>query len=182
MGYYVTLVDRNLPTILPKSFSELSYGERWFLQIYSRVQEDFVITQNGREMISLNSGLENYKEVERLVYKIMASKYMPERLLEKFDKLTDSNASSVLSEIHSKWRKEIIKRDLYRETEEALKSAKSMRIHWLVKRNREKIREAFDIGYGVYDKEKSCDWSGGAENAFMYGYLLGVQSEKGVSA
>ena len=59
-----------------------------------------------------------------------------------------------------------------------LKSAKSLRVSWKVKRNKQIIKELFDIGFGIYDKKAVCDYQQGAENAFMYGYLLGVQSQK----
>lgn len=59
-----------------------------------------------------------------------------------------------------------------------LKKSKSLRIHWTVKRNKEIINELFDIGFGIYEKGTKRDYQQGAENAFMYGYLLGVQSQK----
>ena len=59
-----------------------------------------------------------------------------------------------------------------------LKKSKSLRIHWTLKRNKEIIKELFDIGFGLYEKGAKCNYQQGAENAFMYGYLLGVQSQK----
>lgn len=59
-----------------------------------------------------------------------------------------------------------------------MKEAKSLRIHWIVKRNKEIIKELFEIGFGIYDKGAACDSQKGAENAFMYGYLLGSQNSK----
>ena len=44
--------------------------------------------------------------------------------------------------------------------------------------HKEIIKELFDIGFGLYEKGAKCNYQQGAENAFMYGYLLGVQSQK----
>ena len=38
-----------------------------------------------------------------------------------------------------------------------------------------------NIGFGIYEKDAKCDYQQGAENAFMYDYLLGVQSQKASS-
>lgn len=62
-----------------------------------------------------------------------------------------------------------------------LKEAKSLRISWKVKRNKEIIKELFDIGFGIYGEKAICNYQGGAENAFMYGYLLGVQDSENKS-
>lgn len=44
------------------------------------------------------------------------------------------------------------KRELNRKALSMLKSAKSLRISWKVKRNKQIIKELFDIGYGIYEK------------------------------
>ena len=106
----------------------------------------------------------------------MASKYIPEKLFDIFLSLTDKQSHDILLKYWMNWREEINKRELYNKALEMLKASKSLRVHWKVKRNKELIKELFDIGFGIYEEEANADYQKGAENAFMYGYLLGVQS------
>lgn len=46
-----------------------------------------------------------------------------------------------------------------------LKASKSLRVHWKVKRNKELIKELFEIGFGIYEEGAKCDSQKGAENA-----------------
>ncbi len=122
--------------------------------------------------------MKNLKEIKEIIEKVMWSKYLPEKLLDRFAELTDSESSDILQTYFLEWRKELQKRELNRQALSMLKSAKSLRISWKVKRNKQIIKELFDIGFGVCEKKAVCNWQQGAENAFMYGYLLGVQSQK----
>lgn len=141
--------------------------------------KDFVLVKHSRECIILNKALDDkLKEAEDIIRKVMVLKYLPEKLIDKFAELTDFKSSCILQKYYSDWRDELRKRELNRQAMSMLKSAKSLRISWKVKRNRKIIKELFDIGYGLYKKEAVCDYQQGAENAFMYGYLLGVQSQK----
>ena len=90
--------------------------------------------------------------------------------------MTDKNSEKILLKIYSDWRNARNKRDLHNQALSLLKSAKSLRIHWLVKRNKEIIKELYEIGFGIYDEKATCNSQQGAENAFMYGYLLGTQA------
>ena len=88
------------------------------------------------------------------------------------------NLVYILIGIFHDWRHEKMKKALHDSALAELKKSKSLRIHWTVKRNKEIIKELFDIGFGLYEKGAKCNYQQGAENAFMYGYLLGVQSQK----
>ena len=112
---------------------------------------------------------------------IMHSKYLPEKLLDRFQELTNDDADRILIRIFHDWYEEKRKKSLHDSALAELKKSKSLRIHWTVKRNKEIIHELFDIGFGIYEKDAKCDYQQGAENAFMYGYLLGVQSQKASS-
>ena len=181
-SYYVTFVNRDIPYTYAISPSELSYTDIFYLENGHHVKpEDFTLVRHSRECIVLNKDLKNLKEIEEIIEKVFQSKYFPEELLERFEQLTDEKSADILARYYSEWRDEIRKRELYRKSLKLLKSAKSLRISWKVKRNRDIIMEMFNIGFGVYDENVSCDWNGGAENAFMYGYLLGVQSKRGDS-
>lgn len=111
----------------------------------------------------------------------MRSKYLPEKLLDRFQELSNEDADRILIRIFHDWREEKRKKSLHDSALAELKKSKSLRIHWTVKRNKEIIHELFDIGFGIYEKDAKCDYQQGAENAFMYDYLLGVQSQKASS-
>lgn len=177
---YNSIVTRDIPYTYAISADELKSEDIFRLERIHHVNpKNFVLVKHTRECIVLNKGLENLKEIEEIIKKVMQSKYLPEKLLDRFAELTDSESSYILQMYFNDWRKELAKRELNRQALSMLKSAKSLRISWKVKRNRQIIKELFDIGYGLYEKEAVCDYQQGAENVFMYGYLLGVQSQNG---
>jgi len=178
---YGTFVTRDIPCVYAVSADELYPEDIFRLENIHHVnREDFVIVKRSRECIILNESLgDNLKEIEDIINKVMMSKYIPEKLISRFRNLTDSTSSCILQLYYLDWREQLRKRELYRQAISMLKSAKSLRISWKVKRNAKMIREVFNIGYGMYDEKAICDYQKGAENAFMYGYLLGVQSQKG---
>lgn len=181
-GYRVSFVTRDVPYTYAISADELKPKDIFHLERIHHVNpENFVLVKHTRECIVLNKELENLKEIKEIIEKIMQSKYLPEKLLDRFSELTDSKSSYILQMYFLDWKEELRKRELNRQALFMLKSAKSLRISWKIKRNKQIIKELFDIGFGVYDKEAKCDWQQGAENAFMYGYLLGVQSQNNTS-
>lgn len=180
MSYCVTFVNRDIPHVYTISADELRYEDIFRLEkIHNVNPKNFVLIMRSREFIALNKELNNIGEIKEIIEKVMKSKYLPEKLLDRFAELTDTESSYILQTYFLKWREELQKRELNRQALSMLKSAKSLRISWKVKRNKQIIKELFDIGYGIYDKKAVCDYQQGAENAFMYGYLLGVQSQKG---
>lgn len=151
--------------------------------LYNTQKDEFVLMRRSVECIVFNKELENLAEIKELTDKIMQSKYVPCGLFSKFAKCAGEKASRTLLHFYSDWRDEQNKRALNTEAMQALKRAKNYRISWTVKRNRAIIKELFDIGFGIYEEEAICDYQQGAENAFMYGYLLGVTAhEKAVRA
>ena len=178
-GYCISFVTRDIPYTYAVSADELKSNDIFYLERIHHVNpKDFVLVKHTRECIILNKNLKRLKEIEEIIEKVMMSKYLPEKLLDKFAELTDRTSSYILQKYYLDWREELRKRELNRQALSMLKSAKSLRISWKVKRNKQIIKELFDIGFGLYEKESICDWQQGAENAFMYGYLLGVQSQK----
>lgn len=179
-AYYISVVSRDIPYMYAVSADELDASDIFCLERVHHVEpKDFVLLRHSRECIILNKSLgDKLKEIEEIIKKVMQSKYLPEKLIDKFAELTDFESSYILQKYYCDWRDELRKRELNRQAMSMLKSAKSLRTSWKVKRNREIIKELFDIGYGLYKKEAVCDYQQGAENAFMYGYLLGIQSQK----
>ncbi|MCM1225703.1 MAG: hypothetical protein NC548_65795 [Lachnospiraceae bacterium] len=181
---YGSIIRRDIPYVYAISIDELDESDIYRLwKMHCVKREDFVLVKHSKECIVINKALgEKLKEVEDIINKVMQSEYLPEKLLNRFSELTDGESSYILMSYFLDWRDELKKRDLYRQAMSILKTAKSLRISWKVKRNRQIIKELFDIGYGLYEKEAICDYQQGAENAFMYGYLLGVQTQKGGTA
>ncbi len=61
----------------------------------------------------LNKDLENLKEIEEIIKKVIRSKYLPEKLLDKFAELTDTESSYILQTYFLDWREELQKREHY---------------------------------------------------------------------
>lgn len=180
MGYCVTFVNRDIPHIYTISADELRYEDIFRLEkIHNVNPKNFVLIRRSREFIGLNKDLKNLEEIKEVIEKVMQSKYLPEKLLDRFEMLTDEKSAEILLKYYSDWRDELRKKELNRQALSMLKSAKSLRVSWKVKRNKQIIKELFDIGFGIYEKKAVRDYQQGAENTFMYGYLLGVQSQKG---
>ena len=175
----VELITRDIPFICTVSAKDLNAADRFMLEKIHKVSVDnFVLLDHRKDCIFVNKDLDNLSEIKKLIIKIMRSKYLPEKLLDRFQELTNEDADRILIGIFHDWREEKRKKSLHDSALAELKKSKSLRIHWTVKRNKEIINELFDIGFGIYEKGTKHDYQQGAENAFMYGYLLGVQSQK----
>lgn len=178
----VELITRDIPFICTVSAKDLNAADRFMLEKVHKVSvENFVLLDHRKDCIFVNKDLDNLSEIKKLIIKIMRSKYLPEKLLDRFQELTNEDADRILIGIFHDWRHEKMKKALHDSALAELKKSKSLRIHWTVKRNKEIIKELFDIGFGLYEKGTKRDYQQGAENAFMYGYLLGVQSQKASS-
>ena len=178
----VELIKRDIPFICTVSAKDLNAADRFILEKIHKVSVDnCILVDHKKDCIFINKYLDNVSEIKELIIKIMHSKYLPEKLLERFQELTNDDADRILIRIFHDWYEEKRKKSLHDSALAELKKSKSLRIHWTVKRNKEIIHELFDIGFGIYEKDAKCDYQQGAENAFMYGYLLGVQSQKASS-
>ena len=173
------IVRRNIPHAYAIGADELRVNEIFSLKhLYDTEKDNFVLVRRSTECIVFNKNLENLQEIRTLTDEIMQSKYLPEKLFDRFNAIAGEKAEHILLDYYSDWRSEQKKKELNKEALQALKKAKSCRISWLVKRKKEIIKELFNIGFGIYDEEAICDYQKGAENAFMYGYLLGARKSK----
>lgn len=174
-----TIITRDVPFIYAISADELSISDIFELERLLDVEpNNFVLVKHRKDCIILNKDLKNLNEIEETIKKIMSSKYLPEKLFDKFQSLTDEKSTNVLVRYYSDWRKQIREREVHEQALKMLKSAKGLRISWKIKRNKELIKELFDMGFGIYDDKATCNYQQGAENAFMYGYLLGTQARQ----
>lgn len=175
----VKLIKREIPYICTVSANDLNSTDRYRLEKIHKVPiDDFILVEHRKDCILVNKDLDNLAQIKDLINKIMKSKYFPDKVFDQFQKLTTESADNILIGIYLDWHHEKMKKTLHDSALAELKKSKSLRIHWTVKRNKEIIKELFDIGFGLYEKDAKCNYQQGAENAFMYGYLLGVQSQK----
>lgn len=128
-GYCISFVTRDVPYTYAVSADELKSDDIFRLERIHHVNpKDFVLVKHTRECIILNKNLKHLKEIEEIIEKVMMSKYLPEKLLDKFAELTDRTSSYILQEYYLDWREELRKRELNRQALSMLKSAKSLRI------------------------------------------------------
>ena len=123
---YDSIVKRDIPYMYAVSSDDLGAGDIFRLERVHHVEvKKFVLVKHTKECIVLNKGLKNLEEI---IEKAMRSKYLPEKLLDRFKMLTDEKSSNILLRYYSDWREELRKRELNRQALSMLKSAKSLRI------------------------------------------------------
>lgn len=74
-----------------------------------------------------------------------------------------------------KWRDKVKRMELNALAGDIIKRMRSKRLYCKAKKKSEIVMELFNIGFGLYDDTAMNDFQKGAENAFMYGYLLGME-------
>lgn len=163
----------------------------WFKLINSHKIKRYSVLYRGEEKIYINPEIENSKEISEIILALLKQKRLNQktcRLLYKAGELTDKETQDYLLMIWKDWRDKVAKLELNNQAESILKQMRSKRLYCKAKKNREIIKELFNIGFGLYSKEVKTDYQKGAENTFMYGYLLGIEesssciSEKGGAA
>lgn len=135
-----------------------------------------------RWVVYMNPDMDESGRLMELSKKILNERYLnsrTEKWLDEFEETAGEEAGNAIFHVWMDWRAEVMKFELNEKARLALKQARSKRLYWKVKKNKEIIRELFDIGFGVYDEKASCDYQQGAENTFMYGYLLGMEDGNG---
>lgn len=151
----------------------------WFRLIRIYKIKKYTILYRNEERIYINPAVENSKEISEIIQVLFREKCLnrkAEKLLDEFEKLTDKETHNCLFKIWIDWKNKVKKLELHNQAESVLKQARSKRLYYKAKKNREIINELFDIGFGIYDKEVKTDYQKGAENTFMYGYLLGMEN------
>lgn len=150
----------------------------WRILVHIYKTNKYIVLYDLKEHIFVNPAAENSTQILEIVPVILKQKTLnrkTEKLFGEFEKLTDKETGDCLLRIWYDWRKKARKIELHIQAENIIKRMRSKRLSYKARRNREIIRELFDIGFRVYDEETKADWQKGAENAFMYGYLLGME-------
>lgn len=103
----VELITRDIPFICTVSAKDLSAADRFMLKKVHKVSVDnFVLLDHRKDCIFVNKDLDNLSEIKKLIIKIMRSKYLPEKLLDRFQELTNEDADRILIGIFHDWREE----------------------------------------------------------------------------
>lgn len=172
------LLQRKEPVVVFQEEDMLTSTD-WLRLISVYKNKKYTILYRGEEYIYINPAVENSKEISEIIPALFRQKYLnkkSERPFDEIEKLIDKETTEYLQAILAKWRKKVKKLELHNQAESILKQARSKRLYYKTKKNEEIIEELFDIGYGLYDKEAKADYQKGAENTFMYGYLLGMEN------
>lgn len=174
----VKLLQRKEPVVVFLE-EDLLTSMDWFRLIRIYEIKKYTILYRNEEHIYINPAVENGKKISEIIPVLFKEKYLnrkAEKLFDEVEKLTDKEIRNYLFEIWHEWRDEVEKLELHNQAKSVLKQARSKRLYYKAKKNREIISELFNIGFGVYDKEVKTDYQKGAENTFMYGYLLGMEN------
>lgn len=174
-----SVVTRKIPEIVLIDKSELGAMEIFTLNmLYKTDVNEFVICPHQRETIYLNKSFKQVNSLIPIINKFMDQKYCgckADKLYEEFKNLAGEKAASIFNAIWLDWRKERIKADAKEKAEEALSRARKRHIKRRIKKRGSIIQAAFDIGFGVYEKNTKADFQKGAESAFIYGYLCALE-------
>lgn len=174
------LITRKQPIIMLWK-EELLNSNDWFIINRVYKMQNYTILYDYREHISINPAIKDSKELVEVVRKIFEQKYLcgrTEKLLDEVEKMTDKQIANNLVRIWIDWKANVAKLELNEQAQAYLKEIKSNRLYHKAKKNKEVIKELFDIGFGIYDDKATCNYQQGAENAFMYGYLLGMKANR----
>ena len=127
----VELITRDIPFICTVSAKDLNATDWFMLEKVHKVSVDnFVLLDHRKDCIFVNKDLDNLSEIKELIIKIMRSKYLPEKLLDRFQELSNEDADRILIRIFHDWREEKRKKSLHDSALAELKKSKSLRIHW----------------------------------------------------
>ncbi len=132
----------------------------------------------------MNPEVDDCEKVVEALQKIFACRLLDEtveKLLDELKVLTGQETSKAVLMMWLEWRNAVKKLELNEQACVVLKTARSKRLYCKSRKQREIIKELFDIGFGLYEPGTKCDFQRGAENAFMYGYLMGMKAD-GVTA
>lgn len=139
--------------------------------------DKYTVFYNREEHIFVNPEIKNSKELISIIKKIYNDRLLYQRTEKMFDEvaaMTDEQTANELHHAWLEWLEKVRKLELNETAGKILKDLRSNRLYYKSKKEREIIKELFNIGFGLYDDKSDCNWQQGAENAFMYGYLMGM--------
>lgn len=174
------MIKRKQPIVMLWEEKLLS-AKDWFRINRVYHMSKYTILYNNREHISINPSIVESKRLVEIVKELFCKKHMSgsaEKLLDEVKRITDEKTVDILVEIWFEWKKKVNRLEINERANIALKRVRSHRLYYRARKEKEVIRELFDIGFGVYDEKGYSNWQQGAENVFMYGYMLGMEANE----
>lgn len=175
------LIKNKKLNIVFRKEEELSVDDKDILfYIYKTKASDYVILKRN-ENIYINPDAENSERLMELAEKILNARYLDraDKWFDEWSEIAGEDADDTLCRIWFDWRQQVSDYERNEEANAIIKKARGKHIYRTAHKNRHIIKEIFDIGFGVYNDKAECDWNQGAQNCFMYGYLLGLEKGKG---
>lgn len=102
----VELITRDIPFICTVSAKDLNAADRIMLEKSIKYLWIILYLWITKRLHFINKDLDNVSEIKELIIKIMHSKYLPEKLLDRFQELTNEDADRILIRIFCDWREE----------------------------------------------------------------------------
>ncbi len=175
----VSVVTKKVPSVVLVDKRELKGSDLLrLIGVHGVDLSDFVICMHRRDEIYVNQSLKYAKDIAPLISKIMEQRHLntrTEKLLGEFAEIAGEKASDELLYIRRDWRKERMEAETKEQAEEIVRQIRKKRIRSHVKPKRKLIKAVFGIGFGLYEEGAQCDHEKGAEYAFLYGYLCGLE-------
>lgn len=174
----VKLITKKQPEIILKK-EELLESRHWIIIHNIYKMKHYTIFYDYREHIFVNPGIKDYERILEILQSIFVCRYINnklEKLFVELKALTDKETDSAVLTMWYDWRESVRKLELNEQANAALKAAKSNCLYCKSRKQKDIIKELFDIGFGLYEPKAECNWQQGAENAFMYGYLMGMKA------
>lgn len=171
------LAQRKEPIVEFREEDSISHRD-WLIATLAYKIKRYVILYDNEERIYINPAMENSQKFCEIVNKIFKQRYLNNRtckLFNEISELTDKETESYLLTVWNEWRKKVKHMELNAQAMDIVKRMRSKRLYYKARKNSEMIMELFNIGVGFYDDTTSRDFQKGAENTFMYGYLLGIE-------
>ncbi|MEZ3426499.1 MAG: hypothetical protein K1W13_03695 [Lachnospiraceae bacterium] len=166
------------PDIIMVSTAELTGKDVLKLKYaYGTEQGGFTISSRGCDVILLNRDLEGAEELKALTLKIMGRRYcddsLTEKLLDEFEARTSREAYIALFRIWHDWRESRQQADKKELAEWYIREFKSRKLSLCSTKKKGVLQMLFNIGYGLYDDSRRCDFETGQLYCYLYGYMCG---------
>lgn len=146
--------------------------------LYKVDRSEFVFLPRKTEAILINRDIENVEKVSELVKQAFDSGISRKKAWTLTGKITayvGDNAGAIFWRMWNDWRAETEEIQRREEARQIIKVAKHNGIFSKARKEQEMIKAIYDIGTGLYEKEKSFDSKNGAVYCFVYGYIKVLQ-------
>lgn len=173
------ITDKEKPEIILIGRDELTAIDLFKLNhVYKTDRGKFVISSRDADVIILNRDMEAIDEIKEIVEKIMDLSLTwskREKLYARMEELAGRKAENILMDIWFVWRDTRKLADRKAEAEQLVELFRKERILQKAKKEKETLKILHNLGFGVYEKDSSCNRERGNAYCFAYGYLKALQ-------